>query len=316
MYSLCRIAEQLHRLVITHGTIIKETNNIKNQTKRLEEETAKIKLRTQEMKGMQKDSENKQMDEKKKQIKEKAEELKKAKERRKHGPKEEEKELKIMEDKSGMSAYESALYDIGDPLLPVRGHGLIELCGLVERKDEEALNNMEKVGEVFSQSLEDDDTYIYLAGINGLVATARFNTEKVLDTLTREYSSVTHRVNLDDLVEVRTKIGEALVRVTKELGDLTPKYKNILLNAFFSAASDPEELVRASSLSNLGEACRNLRFSLGPVTGELLVYLEASSRDTSVQVRRAAALVLHMLLEGLGRDVFTVLESGIRDIHR
>ena len=95
------------------------------------------------------------------------------------------------------------------------------------------------------------------------------------------------RKNLDEnkTVEVRTKIGEALVRATKELGDVTPKYKNLLLNAFFSAASDPEDLVRASSLSNLGEVCQNIKFSLGPIAGELMMHLEASARDKAVEVK-------------------------------
>ena len=48
--------------------------------------------------------------------------------------KEEEPEIKILEDKEGMSAYEAALYDVKDPLLPVRGHGIIELNKLVESK--------------------------------------------------------------------------------------------------------------------------------------------------------------------------------------
>ena len=48
--------------------------------------------------------------------------------------KEEEPEMKILEDKEGMSAYEAALYDVKDPLLPVRGHGIIELNKLVENK--------------------------------------------------------------------------------------------------------------------------------------------------------------------------------------
>ena len=52
---------------------------------------------------------------------------------------------------------------------------------------------------------------------------------------------------------VRTKVGEALVKITKELGEVTPKYKNLLLNSFFSAANDPDHLVRASSLSNMGK---------------------------------------------------------------
>ena len=42
--------------------------------------------------------------------------------------------MKILEDKAGMSAYEAAVYDIMDPLVPVRGHGLIELARLVDEK--------------------------------------------------------------------------------------------------------------------------------------------------------------------------------------
>jgi len=245
----------------------------------------------------------------------------KAARKKKGGLKEEEAELQILEDKEGMTAYEAALYDIQDPLLPVRGHGIIELNRLVEAKDEETLSHMTSVFQLFVSSLEDDDTYIYLSSINGLVSCARYNTDKVLDILTREYTEVYQRQpgltdNSEKAVEVRTKLGEALVRATKELADLTPKYKNLLLNAFFGTASDPEPLVRSSSLSNLGEVCRNLRWSVGPVAGELLMYLEASARDTAEEVRRAAAMVLTMVLQGLGRDAFTVLEHYLRDIHR
>ncbi len=42
--------------------------------------------------------------------------------------------MKILEDKTGMSAYEAAVYDITDPLVPVRGHGLIELTRLLDTK--------------------------------------------------------------------------------------------------------------------------------------------------------------------------------------
>ena len=43
-------------------------------------------------------------------------------------------ELKILEDKTGLTAYEAAIYDVTDPLLPVRGHGIIELARLVDIK--------------------------------------------------------------------------------------------------------------------------------------------------------------------------------------
>merc|ERR1719383_448323 len=124
------------------------------------------------MKSLQKEFENKKMDEKKEKIKAKAEELKKAKEKRKRGLKEEENELKIMEDKSGMTLYQSALYDIDDPLVPVRGHGIIGLTRLIEDKDPETLENIEKTLEIFKSNLEDEDTYIYLSSISGLVACA------------------------------------------------------------------------------------------------------------------------------------------------
>ena len=62
--------------------------------------------------------------------------------------------------------------------------------------------------------------------------------------------------------------------------------------------------------------CKNLRFSLGNITGELLQHLSACSRDVSAEVRAAAVMVLTMTLQGLGRDVFTVLQSTIRDVYR
>lgn len=312
-----RISAQLHQLVLAQGAIINETNNIKEQTKKILEETDKIKQKTHEIKHLQKERENEQMDEKKKMIKEKSEELKKAKERRKKGLKEEEVEMKIVEDKTGMSAYESALYDISDPLLPVRGHGIIELSKLVDQQDVETILNIGNVCRIFQDSLEDDDTYIYLASISGLVSCVRYNPDSILQILTDEFSMVYQRKNLGEkAMEVRTKIGEALVRITKELGELTPKYKNLLLNTFFSAAGDTDEMVRASSLSNLGEVCKNLRFSLGPITGELMMHLESSSRDKCIEVRRAAAMVLTMMLQGLGKDALSVLEASLRDIHR
>ena len=163
----------------------------------------------------------------------------------------------------------------------------------------------------------------------------RYNTEPVLDTLTKEFSLVNERKNIGEKsVEIRTKIGVEydfktlkinLIRCLSrrsvsprdscELSELTPKYKNILLNTFFSS-NDPSPLVRSSSLSNLGEVCANLRFSLGGVAGEVLHHLEVSAADVDVGVRRAAVMVVTLLLQGLGTDMFTVLNKHIRDLYR
>jgi len=316
---IARLAGQLHQLVGAQGEVLTQTELMVKKTKDIQEETKKLKAKTEELKFEKRSTENAKMDERKQQLKEKAESVAAAKAARKKkvGLKEEEAEMKILEDKEGMTPYEAALYDIKDPLLPVRGHGIIELTKLVDSKDAEAISEMDTVFQLFVDSIEDEDTYIYLSCINGLVSCARYRAEPVLDTLTREFTQVYQRKDLgDQAVEARTKIGEALARATKELADVTPKYKNLLLNAFFSAASDPEELVRASSLSNLGEVCRNIKFSLGPIAGELMMHLESSARDKCVEVRRAAAMVLTMVLEGLGSDAFSILEQYLRDIHR
>ena len=47
-----------------------------------------------------------------------------------------------------------------------------------------------------------------------------------------------------------------------------------------------------------GEVLKNLRFSLGPITGEVLQHLSACSRDIAAEVRAAAVMVLTMMLQG------------------
>merc|ERR1712059_247828 len=148
---ISKISSQLLQLVLTHGTIIEEIKVLKENTAKIVDQTGKMKEHANEIKQEKKNEENMQLDEKKAQLKEKANELKKQKELRKNKSKE-----------AAMSKYEAALYDVSDPLLPVQGHGLISLARLVEEKDQETLDNLDKVRLLFQSNLEDSDTYIYL----------------------------------------------------------------------------------------------------------------------------------------------------------
>ena len=49
--------------------------------------------------------------------------------------------------------------------IPIRGHGLIALTALVVKRDEETMKNIEPVFKIFTESLNDEDTYIYLQAI-------------------------------------------------------------------------------------------------------------------------------------------------------
>ena len=52
-------------------------------------------------------------------------------------------------------------------------------------------------------------------------------------------------------------------------GEMTPHHRDKLLHCVLQVARDADEHVRASAISNLGEICRLLRFSLGPVIHEV-----------------------------------------------
>lgn len=308
---IAKISGQLYNLVVTQGIVVNEVKILRENTKKIKEETDKLRNKAEQIKSFQKDQENMVLDEKKAQLKVKSDNLKK------------QKELRKKKGQEPKTPYETALFDISDPLIPVQGHGLISMTRLMEENDPETLDNVDKVRLLFQANLEDTDTYIYLNSIRGLVACARYSPDMVLETLAKEFSIVQDRkmekVSNDgeqEQMQLRTKVGEALVQITRDLGEMAPKYKNLLLNSFFSVANDSDALVRASALSNMGEVCKLLRFSLGSITGEVLLHLSSCSKDEDPGVRAAAILVLTMILQGLGRDSFSVLQHSLRDIYR
>jgi hypothetical protein len=65
----------------------------------------------------------------------------------------------------------------------------------------------------------------------------------VIERLTAEFAHLDDKNYPGDVgIQARTKIGEALLRVTKILADLTPKHKNQLINPFLSQLGHPGKL--------------------------------------------------------------------------
>ena len=50
---------------------------------------------------------------------------------------------------------------------------------------------------------------------------------------------------------------------------MIPRYRDTLLNAFLVGTRDPDAFLRASSLSNIAEICKLLKYSLGPIIHEV-----------------------------------------------
>lgn len=130
------------------------------------------------------------------------------------------------QEKPASEAFEEAMKDLTDPLLPVRGHGLIMLARLLKEKDPRALAESETLLKIFEEHLSDDDTYIYLPCINGLVALAGIHPDRVMPHLcsafisgyatdqSKQWSATSRTVSLEKTL----KMGEALVRATRQLG--------------------------------------------------------------------------------------------------
>ncbi|CAH0557752.1 unnamed protein product [Brassicogethes aeneus] len=214
------------------------------------------------------------------------------------------------------SELDKAIEDVCDPLIPVRGHGLMALTKLIENKDKGVLEKKQYVLNIFQQNLKNVDSYIYLSSIGGLAAMADIFPDTILNILCEEFTDFSKKDD-EDGQEVRTKLGEVLVRVTKKLGEMAPKYKSLLLNTFLNGTKDEDELIRASSLSNLGEICRVLGYKLGSIITEILVCVHCIiTTDKSLEARRAAVTVIRQLFLGLEDEMIAFLKDDILPVYR
>ena len=67
------------------------------------------------------------------------------------------------------------------------------------------------------------------------------------------------------------KIGEALMKSVQLCGAILPRYSNIILASLLTGVKDNDDDIRASSLSNIGETCKLLKYSVGPVINEVCI---------------------------------------------
>ena len=189
-----------------------------------------------------------------------------------------------------MSAYSEALSFLSSPLLPSQAHGLIQLTKLIRTKDKETSSNTDTLLTIFTERLKHDDSYIYLAAINGLVELSSTHSQKVLDVFCREYaqldkvcssvdpktgvlkgklsSGVTKRQG-GERVEWRLKVGEALVKVVQGCGELLPHYSQLVLSAILCNTIDEDSTIRASSYSNLADVCQLLGHTFTSIQHEV-----------------------------------------------
>ncbi|XP_015262181.1 PREDICTED: transport and Golgi organization protein 6 homolog [Gekko japonicus] len=217
----------------------------------------------------------------------------------------------------GSRALQELLLSAYDPDIPSRAAALRSLSRLVEQRDPEVLKIRDKLLKIFVESLDHEDSFVYLSAIQGVVLLSDAFPEEVLPPLLARYESSPPGAQEAWPVETRMKAGEALMRSTRALGDLVFSYRDRLIHVFLRGARDPEAAVRASSLSNLGELCQILRFQLGSVIHEVTLCLAAIVKsDHEAAVRRAAVHVVVLLLRGLSESATEVLRDVLLDLYR
>ncbi|RXG53010.1 Transport and Golgi organization protein 6-like protein [Armadillidium vulgare] len=174
----------------------------------------------------------------------------------------------IQDDQGKTSDYKKTLLELYSPHIPIRGHALISLNKLIEKGDKETIENADSLLPLLEYYLKDDDTYIYLASVKALSSLGSTFPEKIVTTLTKEFSLMKHKP------ETRMKIMEILTETARRLGKLLPTYKNLFLNCVINGIKEEDK------------------------------------------VKRAAVLLITLLLQGLGKDSIKVLHSLILEIYR
>ncbi|KAG8437528.1 hypothetical protein GDO86_008294 [Hymenochirus boettgeri] len=201
--------------------------------------------------------------------------------------------------------------------IPTRAAALRSLTRLVEHRHHLVLENKDQILQLFVENLEQKDSFVYLSAIQGVAVLSGDIPERVLSVLLAKYENRVSTESKPQTPETRLKVGEALMRCTKTLGDLVFLYKDCLIHTFLRGSKDPDSSVRASSLSNLGELCQYLQFSLGSVVQEVCSCLSSVVRhDPEVQVRRAAINVIVLLLRGLSERATEILQDVMLDLYR
>lgn len=179
--------------------------------------------------------------------------------------------------------YQKALKLLQDPILPVRAHGLLLLRHLVSPPTSEGTKRPQSINQslvpailsIFLQSVQDDDSYIFLNAVQGLAAMVDTFGKDVLQSLMYTYAGGLDGLGAGNLsqqdVDIRTRVGEALNIVINRCGTALGIYVDNLVPRLFAIArsSDIPTTLRTSSLSLLSTCVNTFPLAMFPYVEDL-----------------------------------------------
>lgn len=138
--------------------------------------------------------------------------------------------VRSSEEEDVQQIYQKALKLLQDPILPVRAHGLLLLRQLVAPKSKSAQiidpAFIPSILSIFRQTIQDDDSYIFLNAVQGLAAMADKLGKEIIRGLVQDYTQGldgSPELSQGD-VDMRLRIGEALAIVIKRCGSALASY--------------------------------------------------------------------------------------------
>jgi hypothetical protein len=154
---------------------------------------------------------------------------------------------KAASEESVQDVYQKALELLQDPILPVRAHGILLLRQLVtsDRDHSEASTRLDAtrplvpaILSIFRQSLQHDDSYIFLNAVQGLSAMVETYGKEVLTGLVADYCQGLEGLGGSSMtqtqVDVRVRIGEALGQVIVRCGTTLGTYGDVPFSFSFA----------------------------------------------------------------------------------
>ncbi|KAJ3810019.1 hypothetical protein F5876DRAFT_89124 [Lentinula aff. lateritia] len=158
--------------------------------------------------------------------------------------------------------YQKALKFLQDPILPVRAHGLLLLRQLASASTDSAKMDpalVPAVLEIFVQSIQDDDSYIFLNAVQGLAALVDNYDRSILKRLVYDYTKHLDGLEAGNMtqqdVNTRVRLGEALSMVIRRCGATLGATGNVIIPPLLRVVRSrtvPTTL-RTSSLSLLAD---------------------------------------------------------------
>lgn len=202
-------------------------------------------------------------------------------------------------EENAQDVYQKALKLLQDPILPVRAHGLLLLRQLVSSTPAKSTREAKRMDpalvpgilSIFLQSIQDDDSYMFLNAVQGLAAMVDAFGKEVLKGLVKEYSRGLDSLGGGNLtqqdLDIRIRVGEALGIIIKQCGETLGAYGaylccfiflglkswtvDLMVPTLFNIVRSPHvpTTLRTSSLSLLGECESTQPLALLPYAKDL-----------------------------------------------